>query len=133
MARQRQGSVATSVRESGQNCQRQSFKVSGPANVDVAYARAKSRHGWRTAEEATDGAYLFPDDDFKHVVTPGAFYDLWDYPTFRTGRGVEETVFMRVTLMKAPRGTDLEANYCLDPGQLYANAEVKAQLRQIVQ
>ena len=130
-AKQRGGVETAGSGGSGQ-CNRQSFKVSGPANVDVAYARAKSRHGWRTADEATDGYFYGPGDDFKHVVTPGAFYDMVDYTSFRTRNGADETIFMQVALMKVPSGTDLAASYCLKPNQLYADSDVKAQLRQIV-
>lgn len=130
-AKQSQASSGTSA-NGAENCAPRSVKVSGPVDVDIAYARAKSRHEWNTAEEATDGAYLFPADNFKHVATPGAFYDLVDYASFKTRRGADETIFMRITLMKAPRGTDLAASYCLKPNELYADADVKAQLRQIV-
>ena len=56
-------------------------KASGNADIDVAYARGKSRFGFMTLDEKkhqTKGGYMRIDDDFKHTAVRGTLYDMWD-------------------------------------------------------
>lgn len=117
---------------SGDDCTWHNYSTSGRTNVDVAYARARSRHGWRTYNERTkNGNDEWIDTNFIHTASPGAMYNMRDYAYFQSSKGSLH-IWARLTLTRTNTGTDLSAALCLDPDETAYVATLDKQLRAIV-
>ena len=93
-------------------------KASGNADIDIAYARGKTRFGFMNLDEKkrfTEGSYRRMDDGFKHTAVQGTLYDMWDHVSIEPPGEQRLWFTANLRLMKAERGTDLEARYCIQP------------------
>ena len=96
-------------------------KASGKVDIDVAYASGKTRFGFMNLDEKkhfikhSGGRVLRLDDGFRHTAVQGTLYDLWDHVSIEPPHGQRLWFTARLRLMKAERGTDLEARYCVQP------------------
>lgn len=109
-------SPAAQARTAAEQCH--TVKVSGKVDIDVAYVRGKTRFGFMNLEEKkrfTEGSYRRMDDGFRHTAVQGALYDLWDHVSIEPPHGQRVWFTAGLRLMKAERGTDLEARYCVQP------------------
>lgn len=132
-AQQRRAARASATgTASGIDCNWHEYSTAGPANVDVAYARARSRHHWRTYNERTrNGNDEWIDDNFIHTASPGSMYNMRDYADFQSPNG-DLYVWSRLVLARTKTGTELSASLCLYPKEVKYFSSLKKQLQAIV-
>ncbi len=131
MARQRQNQNRTSSGKSYVDCKWFNYAATGPANVDLAYARAKATHRWRTYDERTkNGRDEWIDAGFRHSASPGAIYDMQDYAWFSPAE--LEGVWSSLKLVRTTKGTSLTARVCLYPNEVKYLSTIQKELKAIV-
>ena len=116
-----QSSAAAQTGERSNQCH--TVRASGKTDIDIAYARGKTRFGFMTLDEKKhylrhgSRGVMWMDDSFKHTAVRGALYDLNDLVSFAPDGAGPQSFYASLRLMKSERGTDLEARYCITASQ----------------
>ncbi|MCX9158149.1 hypothetical protein OPU71_18660 [Niveibacterium sp. 24ML] len=85
--------------------------VVGPSDVDTAYVRAMRAIGFDTPEDKQRKG-LWLADNYRHTVTPGVMYDLWDSTDMTYTDGTLRGATVGIRLTKEGSGSAAEYRYC---------------------